>query len=639
MSSEKLRKVSEEEAMEVAEASRQLNVKEPSFLKEVFLGNYRLDLIHPFPQMKERQEFIDWRDQMKHFLLTEVDPVEIDTSGEYPDHVIESLRKMGAFGMKIPKEYGGLGFSQPEYDTIMKLLATTCGNLTALLSAHQSIGVPQPLKLFGTKEQKKKFLPRLAKGAISAFALTEPDAGSDPARMRTTAKLEGDHYILNGTKLWCTNGTLAELIVVMAIDSETNRISAFIVEMDTPGVVIEHRCRFMGLRAIGNAVLSFTDVKIPKKNIIGKPGEGLKIALVTLNTGRLALPAGSAGGAKLMLEVCRDWSARRVQWGHPVGKHEAIAQKLAFMATMTFGMEAVADLASRLSARGNYDIRLEAAAAKEYNSEWGWHLIDETMQIRGGRGYETETSLANRGEDAIGVERAMRDSRINRIFEGSTEIMHLFIAREAVDKHFQVANTLVTKSSTADKIKALPSIVAFYSVWYPTRYFGWGHWPKYGEFGKLATHVRYAERTSRRLSRAIFHGMMLHQAKLARKQAFLRRIVKIGLELFAISATVSRAQQMAYDRHPNHREAQELADVFCRLARKRIKDQFRELWINDDKRLYRVAMDVLKGRHQWLEEGTVSIADRKEANKRKQIKAAPEVKTAEAGQKKQKAAS
>lgn len=613
-SKEQTRHASEQEAREVAESSRQTDVRAPGFLKELFLGNFRLDLIHPFPEPEEREEFRRFYDEMKAFLRDEVDSAEIDRTGEYPPHVLDRLRAMGAFGMKIPKEYGGLGFTQVEYDRVMKLLSSSDANLTALLSAHQSIGVPQPLKLFGTEEQKQEFLPRLAKGAISAFALTEPDVGSDPARLATTAELDGEEYVLNGRKLWCTNGTIAELIVVMAVDPKTKKISAFCVDMNAPGVTVEHRCRFMGLKALANAQIYFDNVRVPKRNLIGKEGDGLKIALITLNTGRLALPAGCVGASKLMLEVSRAWSNERVQWGLPVGKHEAVAQKIADMAATTYAMEAMVDLASRLADRKNYDIRIEAAASKEYGSEQSWRLVDEAMQIRGGRGYETEQSLAERGEMPIGVERAMRDSRINRIFEGSTEIMHLFIAREAVDKHLRVAGALVNpKASMGDRLKALPGIAAFYTGWYPSRYFGWGHWPKYGEFGGLATHARYAERTTRRLARNIFHGMLVHQAAMERKQAFLGRIVKIGIELFTITAAISRAKTMADDGHEHAREAADLADLYCREARRRINRWFADLWRNDDKQKYQVAMDVLQGRHAWLEQGGVTLAEREQA--------------------------
>ena len=454
----------------------------------------------------------------------------------------------------------------------MQLLGSSDGNIVALLSAHQSIGVPNPLKHFGTEAQKKKYLPRCAAGEISAFALTEPEVGSDPARVATTAEktADGAAYMLNGTKLWCTNGTLAGLLVVMAVHPGTKKISAFVVETAWPGVKVEHRSHFMGLRALANGVISFTNVRVPAENLIGAEGRGLKIALATLNDGRLSIPSGSVGTAKICLEICRRWSKERVQWGKPIGRHEAIAQMLSSMAAHTFAMEAVANLASEMADRGGYDIRLEAAAAKEWNTARCWDIVDDTMQIRGGRGYETERSLAERGEPAIGVERMMRDYRINKIFEGSTEIMHLFMAREMVDRHLQAAGAMADPRSTLQqKAAALPKMLSFYSWWYPTRWLGWGRWPRYSEFGRLATHLRFVERMSRKLARASFHGMLVYQAGLQNKQAFLFRLVDVANELFAMAATVSRAQALADAGRPEAKEAGELADVFCRMGRRR----------------------------------------------------------------------
>lgn len=614
MATDKHPEVSEQESLKVAEHAREAEWKKPSFMREFFLGNFRFDLVHPFPLAeKERPEFAAFCQKFEAFLRDEVDPAEIDRTGEYPPKVLDGLRRLGAFGMKIPAKYGGLGFTNVEYNRVMTLIGSRCGNLGALLSAHQSIGVPQPLKTFGTEELKKKYLPRCAAGEISAFALTEPRVGSDPARMLTTARktADGTAYVLNGKKLWTTNGTLAKLLVVMAIDPDTKKISAFVVEADWPGVSVEHRCRFMGLRAISNAVMDFKDVRVPAENLIGQEGKGLKIALTTLNDGRLSIPNISVGTVKACLGIVRRWANERVQWGKPIGKHEAITHKISDIAARTFAMEAVASLATEMSDRGGYDIRLEAAAAKEWITFRAWEVVDETMQIRGGRGYETEQSLAARGDEPVPVERMMRDYRINKIFEGSTEIMHLFMAREMVDKHLQVAGALVDPAKPLSaKLAALPGMAAFYAWWYPTRWLGWSFWPKYAGMGPLAPHLRFVERSSRRLARASFHGMLVYQAKLQNKQAFLFRLVDIANETFAMAAAVSRARTLVERNAPEGRQAVRMADVFCRSARRRVVALFRELWSNDDILRYRHGLEVLSGADTWLEAGIVEAAAR-----------------------------
>jgi len=614
MASEQQPQVTEKESLRVAEAARQTEWTQPSFMRELFLGNFKKDLVYPFPLPgAERPEFTAFYGRLAAFLRDEVDAAEIDRSGEYPPHVIEGLRRLGAFGIKIPKEYGGLGLSHVEYGRVMTLLGSHCGNVASLLSAHQSIGVPAPLLLFGSDELKRKYLPRCARGEISAFALTELEVGSDPARLATTAVLspDGGSYLLNGTKLWTTNGTIAKLLVVMAVDPKTRKISAFVVETDWPGVRVEHRCHFMGLRALANAVISFKDVRVPAANLIGKEGRGLKIALTTLNDGRLSIPNISTGTVKVCLGIVRRWARERVQWGKPVGRHEAIAHMISDIAARAFAMESVASLATEMSDRGGYDIRLEAAAAKEWNTARAWEVVDATMQVRGGRGYETEQSLAARGEEPVPVERIMRDYRINKIFEGSTEIMHLFMAREMVDRHLQVAGALVDPDKPlAEKLAVLPKLLAFYGWWYPTRFMGWGFWPRYASFGPLARHLRFVERSSRRLARASFHGMLVHQAKLQNKQAFLFRLVDIANESFAMAATISRAQTLQDKGAPEAREAVGLADVFCRQARRRVRGLFRELWSNDDAVRYRHGVSVLDGTLQWLEAGVLVHGER-----------------------------
>jgi len=605
MSTDKLQ-VSEEESRRVAEESRETSWKNPSFMKELFLGNFRFDLIHPYPERTEwRPEFEAFFNKLSVFLRDTWDAVEVDHSGEYnPDHIAQ-LAEMGAFGMKIPTEYGGLGFDQLEYAQVMELLGCSDGNLTALLSAHQSIGVPQPLKLFGSDELKKKYLPRCAKGEISAFALTEPEVGSDPARLTTSVKLseDGTEYIMNGTKLWCTNGTLAKMLVVMAKHEESGKISAFVVEMDWEGVTIQHRCRFMGLKALANAVITFEDVRLPVGNIIGKEGRGLKIALTTLNDGRLSIPNTCVGTSKACLSTVRKWSKRRIQWGVPIGKHESLGHKIAFIASTTYAMESIVKLTSFLSNDKKLDLRLESAACKEWNTCRGWEIIDETMQIRGGRGYETEKSLASRGEDAWPVERLMRDSRINKIFEGSSEIMHLLMAREAVDKHLQVAGAIVDpKSSIGDKVSALPKIALFYGWWYPTRWIKGLFTPSYLSFGRWASHLRFIHRSAAKLARESFHGMLVFREKMERKQVFLFRLVDVVNELFAMTASIARAIALEKRGAPGAAEAADLADMFCNNSRRVVEERFYQLWNNDDNQKVAVTKQVMADAYTWMEE-------------------------------------
>src|SRR3954464_1927400 len=591
--------VTEREARQVAEAAREKDWRLPSFGKELFLGNLCLDLIHPQPELdsasvEKGEAFLE---KLRTFLVEHVDPMRIERDARIPDEVLDGLKELGALGMKVPETYGGLGLSQVYYNKALCLAGTWHSSLSTLLSAHQSIGVSQPLMSFGTEEQKRKWLPLVARDHVSAFLLTEPDVGSDPARLGATAEKVDGGYVLNGRKLWATNGAIADIVVVMA--KAPGGISAFVLPYDTDGVTVANRNQFMGLRGIENSVTLLEDVFVPEENLIGDEGKGLKIALTTLNTGRLALPAICVGTAKYATKIAREWANERVQWGQPVGRHDAVAQKIAFIAATAFGLEAMLDVASRLADEKRSDIRIEAAIAKLYASEMGWKITDELMQIRGGRGFETAESLKARGEKPVPVEQVMRDMRINRIFEGSTEIMHLLIAREAVDQHLEVAGDILEgDGDLKEKAGVAVQAAKFYAKWLPQLAVGGGQKPgSYDEFGRLATHVRFVERNSRKLARSTFYLMGRHQAKLEQRQELLGRVVDIGAELFAIASAAVYARTLGTD------EASELADVFCKQARRRTDALFSALWSNDDTDNYALAMRVLDGSHTWLEEG------------------------------------
>ncbi len=604
--------VTEEQARQVAEEAREAAWTRPSFGKELFLGRFDLGLIHPFPRgdaasIERGEAFL----AELRAVCESIDGQQIEREAAIRDEDVAALARVGAFGMKIPREYGGVGLSVTYYSRALMLAGSVHPTIGALLSAHQSIGVPEPVKVFGTEAQKQQFLPRCAAGAVTAFLLTEPDVGSDPARLASTAvpTEDGAAYLLDGVKLWTTNGTVAELVVVMARvpphGGGKGGITAFVVETDAPGVTVEQRNAFMGLRGIENGVTRFHQVRVPAENRLDREGAGLKVALTTLNTGRLALPAVCAGAGKWSLKIAREWSGARVQWGRPVGRHAAVAEKVSFIAASAFALEAVLELSAELADAGSKDIRIEAALAKLWSSEAAWQVADDLVQILGGRGYETAASKAARGERAVPAEQVLRDLRINRIFEGSTEIMHLLIAREAVDAHLQAAGDLaVPDADLRSKAKAALGASGFYATWLPRLVAGAGTVPtSYGELGPLAAHLRSVERSSRKLARQTFYAMSRWQAALEHHQVFLGRVVDIGAELYAMAASCSYAQHLGTE------EAQCLADTFCRQARLRVDELFTRLWTNTDDLDRRVADRVLDGDFTWLEAGVLDQSE------------------------------
>jgi alkylation response protein AidB-like acyl-CoA dehydrogenase len=545
-------------------------VTTPGFGKELFHGRFRLDLLDPPPSPVPGldDESTAFLARLRAFCEEKVDSRLIEREAEIPDEVINGLKDLGAFAIKLPKEYGGLGLSGVCYHRALMIVGTTHSALGELLGAHQAIGLTQPIRLFGTDEQKQEFLPRCVR-EISGFILTEPDIGNDPFRMRTTAVRDGDHYVLNGVKLWTTNGNLADLLVVMAMVPEAG-MSAFVVEARADGVTVEHRNAFLGLRGLENGVIRLHDVRIPAGNLIGAEGAGLDVALAAQDTGRLSMPAVCAANAKWSLKIAREWSRIRIQWDKPIGEHEAVASKISFIAATAFALEAMVEVTGRHADAGA-DTHTDAELAKLFASEKAWQVADELVQIRGGRGYETAESAAARGERGVPVEQQLRDLRIGRIFDGSTEALRVFIASDAM--------TDLPAEAGA------PSAVA----------------DDDGGGGPLSAHLRFVTHTSHTLAMHLIDGRNRWGEEITERQLFLGRLVDIAAELYAMSVTCVYAKA----RTDHAEEAAELADTFCRQARRRVAELFDRLRDNTDDHDRVTARNVLDDRYTWLEDGVL----------------------------------
>jgi alkylation response protein AidB-like acyl-CoA dehydrogenase len=609
-------------SMELAEDARQAEWENVSFTAEVFKGNFRWDLVHPFPAQSPEDKKIgdDYLVKVREVMERYVDPYKIDEEGEYPREALDAMAAIGLFGMKIPQEYGGLGFSVTNYARVLGMIGSYCSNTVTYLSAHQSIGVPQPLREFGTDEQKRKYLPRLARGEISAFALTEPDVGSDPARMTTVATPieNGNAFLLSGDKLWCTNVTdpKCSLIAVLARTPDkvlpdgrkVPQISCFVVETAWPGVERVRRSKFMGLRGIANGAVTFTDVRVPAENMIGKPGEGLKIALATLNVGRLGLPAAGIGVGMAFIEDARWWITARKQWGQPVGKHQAIAKMMGTYASHLFAMKSMVYLTCAFADHKNADIRLEAAAAKYFCSETLYRILDDYLQVRGGRGYERATSLYERGERPTGVEMAIRDMRIGRIFEGSSQVMHLIMAREALDTHFKLVMPIMQPKpgQKVTKGEAMMKAAGFYSSWLPKLFMPeTGHLDCARLNDANRKHLAYATKTSKLLARRLFATMAKYGPKLEKEQLILGNFVDIGVDLFVMATSLSYADHLLGENTADD-SPQELADLFCREARKRIEMNFRAVKSNNNRSYRKITGLLMDDKLGWLAEGSMN---------------------------------
>ena len=423
------------ESLEVAEDARELVWAEPSFAADLFMGKLRTKSVLPYPEQSDEDRKIgdEYMARVEAYLKINVDPDEIDEKGEIPDSVMKGYAELGLFGMKIPKEYGGLGFSQVNYNRTLALICSHCASSAALLSAHQSIGVPQPLRLFGTEEQKRKYLPRMAAGSVSAFALTEPEVGSDPARMTTTAvpTADGRHFIINGTKLWCTNGAIADTLVVMAQTPpimkngrEKKQNTAFIVEKGMPGFSTAQKLDKLGMRGSHTGEMLFNNVEVPAANVLGNLNGGAKVLMSGLDYERAVLAAGPLGIMQSVMDNVIPYTHDRKQFGQSIGEFQLIQGKVADMYTvLQAGRAFCYTVGKNLDLLGTdhvRQVRKDCASVILWCAEKATWMAGEGIQIFGGNGYINDYPLG----------RLWRDAKLYEIGAGTSEIRRMLIGRE-----------------------------------------------------------------------------------------------------------------------------------------------------------------------------------------------------------------
>jgi acyl-CoA dehydrogenase family protein 9 len=422
---------------QIAEAEELLGdrLAQAGFAKGLYFGSFANERLLAYPDLAADVATTAQVDELRQFCEARIDPAAIDREALIPQSVIEGLGRLGMLGACLPTDCGGRGLSQTQYCRLLEVLGGHCASTALFVNAHHSIG-PRAIVLFGTPEQKGRYLPKLATGEwISAFALTEPEAGSDAANVQTTATPteDGRGYVLNGQKRWITNGGIAQVLTVMArtpVSSgqragvsgqgkQDTKITAFLVTPDMSGFeVLEARMAKCGVRGSATARLAFHNMFVPKENILGQIGKGLRVALTVLDFGRVTFGATCTGAAKFCLARAAEHASKRIQFGQPIGSFEMVKEKLAYMAAGAFAMEAATYLTAALIDSGHDDYMLETAMLKVFATETLWRIVNDTIQIFGGKAYFTDEPY----------ERMMRDARINMIGEGANDVLRAFVA-------------------------------------------------------------------------------------------------------------------------------------------------------------------------------------------------------------------
>ncbi|MCI0360244.1 MAG: acyl-CoA dehydrogenase family protein [Planctomycetaceae bacterium] len=561
------------------------------FAKGLFFGQYRGERLLAYPQFDHDERTDDLVERLREFCAREVDPVAIDRQAMIPESVVRGLGQLGVLGACLPKSCGGMELSQTAYCRVLEVLGGHCGSTALFVNAHHSIG-PRALVLFGTEEQKRRWLPKLATGEwISAFALTEPEAGSDAANVQSTATPtpDGSGFVINGQKRWITNGGLAQVLTVMARTPSPNgkesKITAFLVTPDMPGFqVVEKRMEKLGVRGTATSRLAFQNMFVPRENVLGQLGKGLKVALTVLDFGRTTFGASCTGAAKFCVARAVDHANRRVQFGQTLGSFELVKEKLAFMQAGTFAMEACTYQTAALIDSGEGDFMLETAMLKVFATETLWRILNDTFQLHGGTAYFTDQPF----------ERMLRDARINTIGEGANDVLRAFTA-------------LVGMRDVGLELKGVLDAIS-----HPL-----GNLTRLGRFagrkmGSLLVAPSVAVRSTELESEAAVLGKLIgklganverllrtYQMGIVDRQYQLGRVADAVTEIYVSACVLNRLDALVRNHHGEEADLRmqlETGRYYLTTAERRVRRALADLWDNDDAATTSLANRMLKVR-------------------------------------------
>jgi acyl-CoA dehydrogenase family protein 9 len=563
----------------------------PSFTKGIFLGEIREDLVFPFPELapEERESLGMILDSFRAFAADHVNSRQLDHDGRFPDEVRAGMAELGLMGLNIPEAYGGFGASARVFNRVFGAIGEADPALCVYFGAHQSIGC-KGIVLFGTEAQKQHWLPRCASGdTIAAFCLTEPGSGSDAQAMTTTAvpDADGTHYTLTGTKIWISNAGYAGLFTVFAkvpieVDGKTKqRVTAFIVDAHSPGITLGQPEQKMGIKASDTRTVTFDGVRVPAENRLGEVGQGFKIALEILNSGRLGLAAASSRGARSIMAVALAHAKQREQFGRPIGTFEMIQAKFAAAASETYASDSAWMLTAGMVDRGGIDFSLETAACKIFASELAYRATNDAMQIAGGIGYSKEYPY----------EQAVRDARINLIFEGTNEILRTLIALMALQQPGERLKAL--GKAFRDPLHAIGAIGS-YVAGRAKRQVAKPQLTRVHP--ALAEEAQLVSKTVRSLAIAVERVLLKHGKGVIERQFLQQRLANAAIDIYMSVAVLSRTtwEIERAGSEEGAAAALDCARLFIPAAMRRTRRNLRALRVNQDARQKAVAERALE---------------------------------------------